>query len=173
MKSFIKKRILPLSLTALIIFVDQITKALIVKAQPYHPAFIHDVFGNDFLWIYHVRNKAIAFSLGENLPESIKPVIFIIIPIIVLGFLIWYYFKTNEFTLLQRWVAAGIIGGGLGNMIDRVFRPDGVVDFLSVNIYNLFGMPRWPTFNIADSSVVVCCIILLFTMFFTPKKNKK
>jgi len=172
MKPFLKERILPLSLTAIIILIDQISKALIVKAQPYHPAFIHDVFDNDFLWIYHVRNKAIAFSLGENLPEFFKPVIFVAIPVLVLGFLVWYFFKTNEFTLLQRWAAAGIIGGGLGNMIDRIFRTDGVVDFISVNIYNLFGMSRWPTFNLADSSVVVCCILLLITMFFSLKKPK-
>jgi len=170
MKPFIKERILPLSLTAFIILLDQISKALIVRTQPFHPAFIHDVFDNDFLWIYHVRNKAIAFSLGENLPDAFKPFIFIIIPILVLGFLVWYYFKTNEFTLLQRWAAAGIIGGGLGNMIDRVFRPDGVVDFISVNVYNLFGMSRWPTFNFADSSVVVCCLLLLVTMFISLKK---
>jgi signal peptidase II len=97
---------------------------------------------------------------------------FIIVPILVLGFLIWYYFTSDEFTNIQRWAAAGIIGGGLGNIIDRIFRPDGVVDFLSVNIYGLFGMQRWPTFNIADSSVVVCCLLLLVTMFIPAVKKE-
>jgi len=173
MKPFIKERVLPLSLTAVILLIDQVTKALVVKVQPLHPARILDVFNNEFLILYHVRNKAIAFSLGENLPDAVKPVIFIIVPILVLGFLVWYYFKTNEFTVFQRWAAAGILGGGLGNMTDRIFRPDGVVDFISVNIYNLFGMARWPTFNFADSSVVVCCILLLISMFFFLKKPKE
>ena len=168
----IKDKILPLSLTAFIILADQITKAVIVKIQPFHPALIKDVFDNDFLWIYHVRNKAIAFSLGENLPEAFKPVLFVVVPILVLGFLIWYFLRSNEFTHIQRWVMAGIIGGGLGNIIDRIFRPDGVVDFISVRIFGLFGWERWPTFNIADSSVVVCCILLLITMFFPVKKEE-
>ncbi|WP_461252145.1 signal peptidase II, partial [Treponema sp. R8-4-B8] len=79
---------------------------------------------------------------------------------------------SDEFTPIQRWALAGIIGGGIGNIIDRIFRSDGVVDFISVNIYGLLGMQRWPTFNIADSSVVVGCILLLVTMFFTPKKKE-
>jgi len=170
MRQFIKEKILPFSLTAFIIIVDQILKAIIVKIKP-DTGLIKDVFNNGFLWIYHVRNKAIAFSLGENLPEGFRPVMFVIVPVLVLGFLVWYYFTSNEFTLVQRWAVAGIIGGGIGNIIDRVFRSDGVVDFISVNIYGLLGMQRWPTFNIADSSVVICCLLLLVTMFFSPQKK--
>jgi len=163
---------MPLSLTAFIILADQIVKAIIVKIKPDF-GLIKDVFNNDFLLIYHVRNKAIAFSLGNNFPDFIKPVTFVVIPILVLGFLMWYYFKSDEFTQIQRWAAAGIIGGGIGNIIDRIFRPDGVVDFVSVKIFGLFGMDRWPTFNIADSSVVVCCILLFVTILFFPQKTEK
>jgi len=168
---FEKEKVLPFSLTAFVILADQILKAIIVKIKP-ETGLIKDVFNNGFFWIWHVRNKAIAFSLGENLPDKFRPVMFIIVPILVLGFLVWYYFKSDEFTNIQRWAAAGIIGGGLGNIIDRIFRPDGVVDFISINIYGLGGMQRWPTFNIADSSVVVCCILLLVTMFITPQKKE-
>jgi signal peptidase II len=168
----LKEKLLPLSLTAFIILVDQLTKAFIVRNWP-SIGLIKDVFNNSFLWIYHARNKVIAFSMGENIPESIKPVIFIVVPILVLGLLVWYYLRSDEFTGIQRWAAAGIIGGGLGNVIDRIFRPDGVVDFISVRIYGLFGMERWPTFNLADSSVVVCCILLFITVLITPGKTKE
>jgi signal peptidase II len=166
-----KERTLPLILTGLIILADQCVKSFIVKNWPRDGTLIKDVFNNDFLWIYHVRNKAIAFSLGENIPGFLKPVFFIAVPLLVLGFLFWYYLKSGEFTRLQRWAAAGIIGGGIGNIIDRIFRPDGVVDFISVKFYGLFGFERWPTFNIADSSVVVCCIILFITILFSPQKT--
>jgi signal peptidase II len=168
----LKRKLLPLSLTGFILLADQLSKAFIVKNWP-SKGLIKDVFDNGFLWIYHVRNKAIAFSLGENLPEFLKPIIFIGIPIVVLGFLVWYYLKTDEFTKIQRWAAAGIIGGGFGNIIDRIFRPDGVVDFVSVKIYGLFGMDRWPTFNVADSSVVVCCILLFISILITPQKTNE
>jgi len=179
MKQFLKEKILPLSLTAFIILADQITKAIIVIKWPLEPGthyrFITQVFGSDFMQIIHVRNPAIAFSLGKNLPAQIQPVVFIVIPILVLGFLLWYYLRSNEFTAIQRWAAAGIIGGGLGNIIDRIFRSGsgGVVDFLDVAFFKfVFESGRWPTFNIADATVVVCCFLLFITMFISPKKNK-
>jgi signal peptidase II len=134
---------------------------------------IVDVFNNDVLQIYHVRNKAIAFSLGQGIPDFIKPVLFVVLPLVVLCVLLWYYLRSEDFTKLQRWATAGILGGGIGNIIDRIFRPDGVVDFVSVKFYGLLGFERWPTFNVADSSVVICCIMLFITIVFSNKKTKE
>ena len=166
-----KEYFLPFILTAVVVILDQITKAIIVIRWPLQGTIISDVFDNDFLLIYHVRNKALAFSLGDNLPDPFRFPLFVVVPFLVLGFLVWYYFKTDEFTRSQRWAIAGIIGGGLGNLICRVFRPDGVVDFISVKFFGIFGFERWPTFNVADSSVVVCCIFLIVTMLIPEKKE--
>jgi len=173
MNPLVKERILPLSLTAFVITLDQVTKGIIANNWPIDRFnVIADVFNNGFLRIIHVRNPAIAFSLGNNLPEFIKPFAFIVLPILVLCFLMWYFFKSNDFTYIQRWAVAGIIGGGIGNIIDRIFRPEGVVDFIDVKFYGIFGMERWPTFNFADSSVVVCCLLLFVTLFITSKEQK-
>jgi len=169
---FDKAKLLPLTLTVGIIIADQLLKSFIVKNWPREGTFIKDLFGNGFLQFYHMRNKAIAFSLGQNLPDSLKPALFVVVPVIVLGFLLWYYFNSSQFTVSQRWAVAGIIGGGMGNIIDRIFRPDGVVDYVSVRFYGIFGMERWPTFNLADASVVVCCLFLLVTIIFTKDKNR-
>jgi signal peptidase II len=160
----------PFLLTGVIIAVDQGIKSFIAENWPPN-TYIKDVFGNDLFWIIHVRNKAIAFSLGHGLPDVIRQVLFIIVPVLVLIFLVWYYFKTDELNLLQRWAVAGITGGGVGNLIDRIFRPDGVVDFISVKFYGLFGFDRWPTFNIADASVVVCVAVFLVSMFITKERS--
>lgn len=168
-----KERTLPLLLTGIVILIDQCTKAFIAANWPIGSVINDDVFKNDFLQIYHVRNKAIAFSLGSGIPDGIKPVVFIVLPIAVLCVLLWYYLRSDDFTRLQRWAVAGIIGGGLGNIIDRIFRPDGVVDFISVKFYGLFGFERWPTFNVADSSVVVCCILLFISIIKDSTKKEK
>ena len=168
-----KQKMVPFLLTLLVILADQVSKSFIVSRWPREGAFIKDVFGNDLLWIIHVRNKAIAFSIGDGLPDQLRALLFIILPLIVIGVLIVYYFKTDEFTLFQRWVVAGIIGGGLGNLIDRIWRPAGVVDFISVNVYGFLGFSRWPTFNIADSSVVVCGILLVLSMLLTNAKSAR
>jgi len=167
---FNKERVLPLLLTGIIILADQCTKLFIAARWPIG-TMIKDVFNNEFLQIIHVRNKVIAFSLGENLPNAVRPALFIALPLLVLAVLLWYYFKSNDFTNVQRWAVAGIIGGGIGNLIDRIFRPEGVVDFISVKFYGFLGFDRWPTFNIADSSVVVCCLLLFAAILFSFKKK--
>jgi signal peptidase II len=172
MNGLSKAKLLPFSLTALILLLDQGVKNFIVKNWPLEGSFIKDVFNNDVLYIFHVRNKAIAFSLGHNLPDNLRPLLFVVVPVIVLGFLVWYYFSSQDFSPLQRWAFAGIIGGGLGNIVDRIFRPGGVVDFISVKFYGIFGMERWPTFNIADSSVVICCILFFISIMAGSKHSK-
>ena len=67
----------------------------------------------------------------------------------------------------------GIIGGGIGNIIDRFFRAEGVVDFIDVKFFGIFGLERWPTFNVADAAVVVCGIILIVSFLITICKEKK
>jgi len=156
-------------LTAVIIVADQITKAFVVAhvQRIEFSGFTIEVFG-DFLRIIHTRNLGIAFSVGRGLPDGVRRLVFTILPAIVLVGLRAYYVRVDGFTRLQRWAVAGIIGGGLGNLIDRVFRPEGVVDFVDVKFYGIFGMDRWPTFNVADASVVVCGILLMIGLLFQP-----
>jgi signal peptidase II len=161
-----RKKLIPFILTGIVIIFDQMTKAIISTKWPGDGIFIADVFDNDFLWIIHVRNKAIAFSIGDGLPDFARTALFVALPLVVIAALVWYYFKSEDFIGIQRWAVAGIVGGGMGNLIDRVFRPDGVVDFISVNFYGFLGFSRWPTFNIADSSVVVCGIMLFASVLF-------
>lgn len=64
-----------------------------------------------------------------------------------------------------------ILGGGVGNIIDRIFRPLGVVDFIDVRFYGLFGLERWPTFNIADSAIVVGGILLIISLLTSIRRD--
>jgi len=162
-----RKPLVPFLLTAAIVLADQLTKvAITATIKPGHIGW--SAFG-DFFWLVHQRNTGAAFSMGDGLPESLRVLVMILVPLALMIALCVYYFLTDELSLLQRWALCGIVGGGVGNIIDRVLRPDGVVDFLSVKFYGLFGLERWPTFNVADSSVVVCAIILVVAGFFiTP-----
>ncbi len=159
-----KKLLAPFMLTAAILILDQLTKAAVVAGIK--PGRIGWRALGDFFWLVHQKNTGAAFSMGDGLPEALRVAILIVVPIALMVALCVYYFKTNELTWLQRWALCGIVGGGVGNIIDRIFRPDGVIDFLSVKFYGLFGLERWPTFNVADSSVVVCGILLVAAGFF-------
>lgn len=162
-KNYFKERILPFLLAIIVIIVDQVSKMLIVKMLPIQPGTYMAMgpqFLGDFLRIIHIRNTGVAFSIGANWNDGVRRALFSIIPVLVLVGLIITMIKSSDYTKVQRWAISGIIGGGFGNIIDRIFRPDGVVDFIDVKFYGIFGMERWPTFNIADAAVVVCGIIV-------------
>lgn len=170
----LKERILPFSFSIFVILADQISKFLVEKYIPLRT--IKFSFFGDFLRIIHVTNTGAAFSMGDSMSTAKHLIVLCIIPLVLLIALIFFCIKSDDFSKLQRWLVAGVVGGGFGNLIDRFFRPNGVVDFIDVKFYNLFGLERWPTFNIADSFVLVCIIILAITYIkavIDESKSKK
>ncbi|MBP3708931.1 MAG: signal peptidase II [Treponema sp.] len=165
----LSEKLLPLVLTAFIVATDQITKIIIVKTIP--PFSIGKSFFGDLLRIVHVSNLGAAFSMGDNLPNILRRLLLAVLPLVVIVVVLAVYFRNDDFTRLQRWMVCGIVGGGLGNLIDRFFRAEGVVDFIDVKFFGLFGLERWPTFNVADSAVVVCGIVLVISFLVTINKN--
>ena len=176
-------KLLPISLCLAIIILDQLTKCLIVaflpRTNPVTGEGVINVIG-DFFRIIHVRNPAVAFSIGHNLPFTARKILFSIIPLIVIILVFVIYFRNNDFTKLQRWSISGILGGGLGNLIDRFFRPAGVVDFLDFKWFgltnskiNFLSWERWPTFNVADMGVVICGIIFVISFIVIVARDSK
>ncbi|HAP56688.1 MAG: signal peptidase II [Sphaerochaeta sp.] len=166
-----KRRYLPLLLTACIILSDQLSKAWIVRHIAENTVGFQ--FLGDFLAIVHVRNTAIAFSMGDSLPFAVKLLFFIIVPVLlVIAVLFVYFSKRFVLSSFHRWVLALFLGGGIGNLIDRIFRNFRVVDFISVKVYGFLGFERWPTWNIADASLVVSGILLAASIILESKEGK-
>ncbi|MGH2402230.1 MAG: signal peptidase II [Candidatus Limnocylindria bacterium] len=138
-----RKPVLVLAGTALVLYVaDQLTKALVVAYVPLGSR--HDVIG-DLAQLWHVRNEGAAFSI---LPGATW--LFVPVTLVAIGMVIYFHR-----TLLSRgpWiqvVLGAILAGSLGNLTDRL-RLGYVVDFVSLG----FGETRFPTFNVADSAVVL------------------
>jgi len=154
-----------------IVAADQLTKVLVEKLIP--PYTIAWSFAGDFFRLIHVKNQGVAFSMGNGFSEIVRVVLFIVIPLLVLAAVGVYLVRGKDLNDVQRWILAAIIGGGLGNQIDRIFRPDGVVDFLDFKFYGLFGLERWPTFNIADATLVVSSILLIILLVHQELQLRK
>ena len=163
-------RLLPLILAPLILIADQVTKAMALARLPYGRP--QEVIGDFLRWTL-VQNPAIAFSIGHGLPAELRRPLFLVLPLAVVVIILLYYLRTSELSQLHRWLVAAVLGGGVANFVDRVFRPAGVVDFVDVKFYGLFGLARFPTFNVADSSVVVAGILLLLTMLHDELRTKR
>ena len=127
----------------------------------------------DLVRLIHVRNNAVAFSIGSTLSQSWRTILFSFAPLLLIVAVFVIYFRNNDFTRVQRWAICGITGGGIGNLIDRFFRDQGVVDFIDCYFPIYFESKRWPTFNVADSVIVICVIILLITFIANEVKSRR
>ncbi len=173
-----KNKIYPIFLALCIIIFDQITKIFIFNNVEF--GTIYASFFDGFLRITHVWNTGAAFSFGHDFAPFLRAVLLRYFPLIVLIGVIIYYFKTDEIDRFQQWCLWGIIGGGFGNLIDRFFRPGGVVDFIDVDFFDIdflgLYLTRWPVFNIADMAVVISGALLLVSFIKdarTEWKNAK
>lgn len=163
----------PFALSVFLIVLDQVTKHIVASSIKLNRIGFKAM--GDFFWLVHQQNTGAAFSMADRVPPLVRVGLLILVPLGLMIALAVYYFKTDELSKVQRWALCGILGGGLGNLIDRVWRPGGVVDFLSFKFYGLFGLERWPTFNVADMSIVVGGILLVVAGFFvsSPAKGRE
>ena len=160
----------PFSLTFGVVLLDQIAKWIVtLTVRPWSIGV--SLFG-DFFRIIHVYNPGIAFSIGGSLSGDIRSILFGLLPLAVIALVVVVYFRSEDLSSFQRWCVAGIIGGGFGNLLDRFFRPNGVLDFIDIKFFGIFGLDRWPTFNVADSSVVVCGVLLMLSLLVSFRNAK-
>lgn len=147
-----------------VIVLDQITKSIVLKTIHFHASL--PVIGG-FFNLVHVRNRGMAFGL-LNRPGSDFSFYFLVSATIaaVLLLVFWFIRLKEE----ERKLAIGlslILGGALGNLIDRL-RFHEVVDFLDFYIGNY----HWPAFNVADSAITLGTLWLVANMVFQrPKKQ--
>lgn len=156
-----KKYITLLIITTTSIIFDQITKYLIVRFVNYREDI--DIIKN-FLTITYVHNKGAAFSLFSGL----NAYFFLIVALIAILFIFYFFLKLEE---NQKHLYIGfslILGGALGNIIDRI-RLKYVIDFIDIHWYDL----HWPAFNVADILITSGIIILIIDAFITSKKERK
>lgn len=105
-------------------------------------------------------------GMGWGLLKEHRWVFMSVSAVAIVGFSV-VYFAVKQQHLLFRLSAGFVIGGGIGNMIDRIFRVDGgVIDFIE------FDFIDFPVFNVADSFITVGTVMLLVYFFFLDHKQQ-
>ncbi len=141
----------------LIIGLDQLTKWLVVENMVIGERItvIENVF-----YIFSHRNSGAAFGILQG-----QMWLFYIITVIMVGVIIYLIQTEARNHTLLKWALGLILGGAIGNFIDRLFRQE-VVDFIDT-----FG--NFPIFNIADSALTVGVGLFLINLILEARREKK
>ena len=152
-------------ISLVIVLLDQLAKLLVDRSMrlgqniPIVPGFFDLTF---------VLNPGAAFSLFATLPEWIRNPFFILISVGAAVLIVAYrsrYLRENRLASVS---LALILGGAIGNLIDRLWYGV-VVDFLDAHIYQY----HWPIFNVADSSISVGVTLLLLEMLLEWRRENR
>ncbi len=144
------------SVLVVVVIADVITKAIAVYSLA--PQRIpHEVIG-DALRFTLVYNPGAAFGLNVGEYSRWVFMVLTIGALIILGRL---YRQTREGDLPRTLAIALVCAGAVGNLIDRIKSPLGVIDFIDVG----FGDTRWPTFNVADMAVSIGAFLLAWVLW--------
>lgn len=138
---------------------DQFSKYLIVKNISEN---IDIVLIKDFFNITYVRNFGAGFSILQN--QTVFLIIATLIAIVIVSYLL---IKSTHSEALNRVCYLLIIGGSIGNLIDRLSLGY-VIDFLD---FYIFGYD-FPVFNLADSFLTIGCILLILSILLENKRVK-
>jgi signal peptidase II len=116
-----------------------------------------------FFYLTHVRNPGAAFGLFATAPAGFRLAFFIGISVVAIGIILSFFRKLAPGDRLSALALGSILGGALGNLIDRV-RYGEVVDFLHFELWKGYS---WPDFNLADSCIVVGVALLVLELLAT------
>lgn len=147
------------ALALLVLAADQATKWIVLLGvmQPPQAIAVTPFFNLVLVW-----NQGVSFGMLANSADLTRWGLTGLAVIVSAGLAIWLLRCTDRLTSLA---LGAIIGGALGNAIDRVVH-GAVVDFLDVHLAGY----HWPAFNLADSAIIVAAVTLIVqSMFFTPQ----
>lgn len=144
---------------------DQISKSVV--RQKVHDYQEISVIKN-FITLTKVENAGAFLSLGNTLPDPIRFILLTLLPLIVLGFGVGFLFLKNNLPKLQLLGFTFVMGGGIGNIYDRLIHGT-VTDFLHID----FGIVQTGIFNMADVSIMAGVFIVLMDSFLNLKISEQ
>ncbi len=160
----IKRIVLILTLIILNIGCDQISKKMVRNQVEFRSTT--EIIGEKFI-LTNVENAGAFLGMGSELNPIVKTILLLILPIAVLLFVLRYLLTKNDIDNLTVIGLSFIVGGGIGNMYDRILYGS-VTDFFHIDLGGIF---KTGIFNMADVSVMVGMGFILLAGFVYRKKK--
>jgi len=150
-----------LGIALVVILLDQLTKTLILRSF----ALGDTVHVTSFFNVVRVHNTGAAFSFLAG-ASGWQRWFFVGLGVVAAGFIVWML-RSHSAQKLFAWALAMILGGALGNVIDRLMHGY-VVDFIQVH----WDGKAFPSFNLADSAITLGAIFLILDELRRVRKGK-
>lgn len=136
---------------------DQVSKHIVRQKIDYNENI--SIIDNH-VTLTKVENTGAFLSAGNDLPDVVRLVLLTILPLVVLGFGLYYLLSKKDLPVALQIGLCFLMGGGIGNIYDRI-RFGSVTDFLHID----FGLFRTGIFNFADVSIMIGIAILFIQSF--------
>ena len=120
-------------------------------------------FLKGFIDLTYIHNRGGAWGMLYGRTYILLPV-----TLAIMAFCVLFYVKYGKKNRLLLWAISLVMSGGIGNMIDRVFRDGNVVDFLHFEFF-----PSFPVFNVADCAIVVGAGLLILYFILDAVKEER
>jgi signal peptidase II len=145
------------------VLLDQATKFHIMQSMRLHESI--PIIPNFFSLTY-IRNPGAAFGLLASSGQIFRLIFFSFTSLFALGLLGTIFFRLRQDDWLGHLSIAAILGGAIGNMLDRL-RYGEVIDFLDFYIQSY----HWPAFNVADSAISIGVFFLILHFVFEKRET--
>ena len=150
-----------LGIAAIVILLDQVTKTMILKTMAIGDS--HTV--TSFFNIVHWRNTGAAFSF-LHASSGWQRWLFIGLALVAVVFIVWMLARHGGQRMFS-WALALILGGAIGNVIDRMLHGS-VVDFIQLH----WRGAAFPSFNVADSAITVGAVCLILDEILRVRRSR-
>jgi signal peptidase II len=156
-----------IAIAAAVVAADQLSKMWIVSTYPFgtETSVIPGVFR-----LVHTANRGIAFGMFGSSGPAMQSVLLIVVAVIV-AFVAWQLTRTGKDTLATLGLSL-VLGGALGNIVDRIARGE-VVDFLLFFVTIHGREHSWPAFNLADSAISIGAGCVILAEVLAQRKGKR
>ena len=161
------KRAQAIAVVAAVVLADQLTKLWIVATYPLGTG-ADKITG--LFRIVHTRNRGIAFGMFGSAGPAMQSVLLAAVAAIA-AFVAWQLTRTGKDGLVTLGLSL-VLGGAIGNIIDRIARGE-VVDFLLFFISVRGQEHSWPAFNIADSAISVGAGCVILAEILAQRRSKR
>ncbi|MGE5340118.1 MAG: signal peptidase II [Candidatus Omnitrophota bacterium] len=144
---------------SLIILLDQISKHIVLAVFRQEPYRVIPVI-KDFFLLRYVENNGAVWGIFSHSANKAIPILITISSMIALTVVFYFFLKIESGCLVELTSLSFIIGGAIGNIIDRLYHGY-VVDFIELYVKSY----HWPTFNVADSFISIGVVLLILSLW--------